>query len=105
MFTKAGTTVTFEYFLGDGWIHHLELVEIFTHPIDVVLPQIIGGENTCPPEDCGGTYGQKEILLNPKHSEYMSTKRWAGNKFNPLHIEIAEAQKNLKNLRQLIDEY
>jgi hypothetical protein len=83
-------------------------VEIFTHPIDDVLPQIIGGENACPPEDCGGIYGHKElkeILLNPKHSKYKSTKRWAGNKFNPLHFEIAEAQKNLKNLKQLIDDY
>jgi hypothetical protein len=38
----VGNTVTYEYDLGDGWMHHLELVEISTHPIDGVLPQIIG---------------------------------------------------------------
>ncbi len=78
VFTKVGTTVTYEYDFGDGWIHYLELVEISTHPIDEVLPQIIGGENACPPEDCVGTYGYKElkeILLNPKHPEHKSTRR------------------------------
>jgi len=55
VFSHVGNTVTYEYDFGDGWMHHLELVEISTHPIDEVLPQIIGGENACPPEDCGGT--------------------------------------------------
>ena len=78
VFTKVGTTITYEYDFGDGWMHHLELVEISTHPIDEVLPQIIGGENACPPEDCGGTYGYKElkvVLLNPEHPEYKCTMR------------------------------
>ena len=53
-FTKVGSTITCEFDFGDGWMHHLELVEISTHPIDEVLPQIIGCENACPPEDCSG---------------------------------------------------
>lgn len=57
VFTKVGTTITYEYDFGDSWMHHLELVEISTHPIDEVLPQIIGGEHACPPEDCGGSCG------------------------------------------------
>jgi hypothetical protein len=67
VFTKVGNTLTYEYDFGDGWMHHLELVEISTHPIDEVLPQIIGGEHACPYEDCVGTHGYselKEILLN-----------------------------------------
>jgi hypothetical protein len=56
VFSQVGTTVTYEYDFGDGWMHHLELVEISTHPIEEVLPQIIGGENACPPTDCGGTH-------------------------------------------------
>ena len=108
VFTKVGTTITYEYDFGDGWMHHLELVEISTHPIDEVLPQFIGGENACPPENCGGTYGfkeLKEILMNPKHPEFKSTKRWVGNKFDPMHFDIIEVQKNLKKLGSLIDEY
>jgi hypothetical protein len=107
VFSHVGNTITYEYDFGDGWMHHLELVEISTHPIDEELTQIIGGENACPPENCGGTYGfkeLKEILMNPKHPEFKSTKRWVGNKFDPMHFDIIEVQKNLKKLGSLIDE-
>jgi hypothetical protein len=108
VFTKVGTTITYEYDFGDGWMHHLELMEISTHPIDEVLPQIIGGENACPPEDCGGTYGYKElkeILMNPKHPEYKSSKIWVGSKFDPMVCDLKTIQQNLEKLRKLIDEY
>jgi hypothetical protein len=108
VFSKVGTTVTYEYDFGDSWIHHLELVEISTHPTDEVLPQIIGGENACPPEDCGGTYGYKELkemLMNLEHSEYESTKKWFGRKFDPMMCNLKTIQKNLWKLGKLIDEY
>jgi hypothetical protein len=108
VFTEVGTTAVYEYDFGDGWMHHLELVEISTHPIDEVLPQIIGGENACPPEDCGGTYGckeLKEILMNPKHPEYKSFKIWVGSKFDPMVCELKTIQQKLGKLRKSIDEY
>ena len=49
VFTKVGTTAVYEYDFGDGWMQHLELVEISTHPIDEVLPQIIWGLSTFDP--------------------------------------------------------
>ena len=108
VFSHVGNTVTYEYDFGDGWMHHLELVEISTHPIDEVLPQIIGGENACPPEDCGGTYGYKElkeVLMNPKHPEYKSSKRWVGSTFDPMVCDLKTIQQNLGKLGKLIDEY
>jgi hypothetical protein len=108
VFPKVGIAVTYEYDFGDGWMHHLELVEISTHPIDEVLPQIIGGENACPPEDCGGTYGYKklkEILMSPKHPEYKSSKIWVGSKFDPVVCDLKTIQQKLWKLRKLIDEY
>jgi hypothetical protein len=108
VFSQVGNTITYEYDFGDGWMHHLELVEISTHPIDEVLPQIIGGENACPPEDCGGIHGYKElkeILLNPKHPEYKSSKIWVGSKFDPMVCDLKTIQQNLGKLRNLIDEY
>ena len=108
VFTHVGTTITYEYDFGDGWMHHLELVEISTHPIDEVLPQIIGGVNACPPEDCGGTYGYKElkeILMNPKHPEYKNSKIWVGNNLDPMVCDLITIQQNLGKLGELIDEY
>jgi hypothetical protein len=57
--SHVGNIVTYKYDLEESWMHRLELGEIYIHPIDEVLPQIIGGENACLPEDCGGTYGYK----------------------------------------------
>jgi hypothetical protein len=108
VFTKVGTTITYEYDFGDGWMHHLELVEISTHPIDEVLPQIIGGENACPPEDCGGIHSYKElleVLKNPKHPEYKSSKIWVGSEFDPMVCDLKTIQQKLGKLRKLIDEY
>lgn len=108
VFSHMGNTITYEYDFGDGWMHHLELVEISTHPIDEVLPQIIGGENACPPEDCGGTSGYKElkeILMNPKHPEFKSSKIWVGSTFDPMVCDLKTIQQQLGKLRKLIDEY
>ncbi len=108
VFPKVGIAVTYEYDFGDCWMHHLELVDISTHPIDEVLPQIIGGENACPPDDCGGTYGYKnlkEILLNPKHPEYKSTKKWVGSTFDPMVCDLKTIQQKLGNLGKLINDY
>jgi hypothetical protein len=77
-------------------MHHLELVEISNHLINEVLPQFIGGENACPPEDCGGTCGYKElneILMNPEHQEYKSTKKWVGNAVGPMHRRSEALEK------------
>ncbi len=108
LFSHEGNTITYEYDFGDGWMHHLELVEISTHPINEVLPQIIEGENACPPEDCGGTkYGYKElkqVLLNPKYPEYKSTKRRVGSKFDLMVCDLKTIQQKLRKLGKLIDE-
>ena len=108
VFSKVGTLVIYEYDFGDGWKHHLELVDISTHTFDEALPKIIGGEYACPPEDCGGRYGYrelKEILLNPKYPEYESTMVWVGPKFNPLVCDFNSIQQGLGKLQKLIDKY
>ena len=55
-----------------------------------------------------GTYGYKklkEVLLNPKHPEYKSTKIWVGAKFDPTYFDMNSTQRNLKNLAKLIQVY
>jgi hypothetical protein len=72
------------------------------------LPKIIGGEYACPPEDCGGTYGYrelKEVLMSPKHPEYISTKVWVGPKFDPMLCDFNSIQKGLGKLKRLIHKY
>ena len=90
VFTKVGTTAVYEYDFGDDWMHHLELVDRSIHPTQEVLPLVVSGENACPPEDCGGIHGYKELLevmKNPKHPEYRETKVWVGSTFNPIKFQ------------------
>ena len=108
VFTKVGTTTVYEYDLGDGWMHHLELVDRSIHPTQEVLPLVISGENACPPEDCGGIHGYKElleVLKNPKHPEYRETKVWVGSKFNPTKFSVDARNKDLGKLNKDMNEY
>ena len=108
VFHTVGTTAVYEYDFGDGWVHHLELVDISNHPVNEVIPHVIAGENACPPEDCGGPYGYQqllEILNNPKHPEYKETRVWVGKTFNPEVFNIDDANNELGKLNKYIKEY
>ena len=108
VFTKVGTTTVYEYDFGDGWIHHLELVDQSVHSTQEVLPLVISGENACPPEDCDGIHGYielLEVLKNPKHPEYRETKVWVGSTFNPNKFNVDACNKELGQLNKYIKEY
>jgi hypothetical protein len=108
VFTKVGTTAVYEYDFGDGWMHHLELVDRSIHPTQEVLPPVVSGENACPPEDCGGILGYKElleVLKNPKHPKCRETKVWVGSKFNPTKFSVDAHNKELGKLNKYIKEY
>ena len=108
VFSHVGNTVTYEYDFGDGWMHHLELVDRSIHPTQEVLPLVISGENACPPEDCGGIHGYKElleVLKNPKHPEHRETKVWVGSTFNPTKFSVDACNKELGKLNKYMKEY
>ena len=69
---------------------------------------VIAGEHACPPEDCGGIHGYKEllnILKNPKNPEYRETKVWVGRTFNPTAFSLDACNAELKKLPKYIKEY
>ena len=108
VFTNVRTTAVYEYDFGDGWMHHLELVDRSTHPTQEVLPLVLWGENACPPEDCGGIHGYKkllEVLKNPRHPEYRETKVWVGSTFNPTKFNVDVYNKELGKLNKYMKEY
>jgi hypothetical protein len=108
VFSEVGTTAMYEYDFGDGWMQHLELVDRSTHPTQEVLPLLISGENACPPEDCGGVYGYKElleVLKNPKHPEYRESHVWVGSTFNPTKFSVDACNKELGKLNKYMKEY
>ncbi len=84
---RRGSTCIYEYDSGDGW-EHLVVVEDEL-PIETVedrLPRCLGGERSCPPEDCGGPHGYAEFLdalQNPRHPRHDECRRWIGEGFDP----------------------
>jgi hypothetical protein len=54
---QAGATFSYEYDFGDSWEHELLLEKIVPVDETAVYPRCLAGERACPPEDCGGVWG------------------------------------------------
>jgi len=84
------------YDLGDNWEHEMEVEKIFTAENNQTYPICVSGEGACPPENCGGIWGYKEllnILADKDHSEHEETVSWLGddwdaNSFNCKHANL-----------------
>jgi hypothetical protein len=89
-FQEPGEIAEYEYDFGDSWKHEIFLEEILLGDNNVRYPICIGGQRSCPPEDCGGTWGYQdllEIIKTPAHEEYRSMKEWLGGEFDPEAFE------------------
>ena len=85
-FTLDNASATYRYDFGDNWRHEVVLEKIEPRATGVSYPVCIGGERACPPEDCGGTYGYRELLeiiMDPAHERYGEMTTWAGATFDP----------------------
>lgn len=66
------------------------------------VPACLDGRRACPPEDCGGTSGYRElleILADPAHPEYDARREWIGRPFDPEVFDPSEFEDNLHNGR------
>jgi hypothetical protein len=92
----------YTYDFGDDWRHTVVLEKVLPPDPDTHYPVCLAGKRSCPPEDCGGVWGYKDllnILGNPRHSEYKETKQWVGRKFDPEAFDLEKLNKALRRLR------
>ena len=76
---EPGDALRYVYDFGDYWVHRVELAAIRASD-GPALPSLIGGRGACPPEDCGGSSGYRELceaLANPDSPEYEELAEWA----------------------------
>jgi hypothetical protein len=88
----------YDYDFGDSWRHVIEVEEIVSREEIYNYPICTGGENACPPEDCGGTGGfadLKKTILKPKDPEYKSMLRWLGGYFDPKTFDPNRINRDL----------
>lgn len=101
-------TIEYVYDFGDNWRHKVELEEVLPAEKDLAYPRCIKGKRACPPEDCGGPWGYQElleVLSDPGHEEYESTKEWVQSfkegpfdpeHFDPLAVEFSDPKERLE---------
>jgi len=91
-FSYACEVATYLYDFGDSWIHSVQF-EDHVYPEAVQkLPACIGGQNACPPEDCGGMDGYREFVSaigNPRHPEHEAMRTWVNRLFDPSEFDPA----------------
>ncbi|KAL7544911.1 hypothetical protein ACHAWF_008280 [Thalassiosira exigua] len=60
----VGDTCIYNYDLGDGWKHRLEMVKVLSEEESDGKIDLIGGEMRCPPEDGDGCEAYQEEILD-----------------------------------------
>lgn len=104
--TKAGQSMQYTYDFGDSWKHTITLEKI--NKTNCKQPVVTAGKGTCPPEDCGGTWGYENLLKMMKYArkngiESLDEKeqnqlRWYGftDDFDPSHFDKQAVNEKLK---------
>lgn len=87
----------YEYDMGDGWRHRIELVS--RTPVDKrpSTPKCIEGAGACPPEDCGGVWGYAELLERQRDGE-LEEEDMIGKDFDAKFFDLKKANSHLKHL-------
>jgi hypothetical protein len=93
-----GTSLRYTYDFGDGWDHRVVVEKVRT--ATTAVPACIDGRRACPPEDCGGTWGYRDllaILADPSHPEHRERLEWLGGPFDPDSFDPSDFEDNLRN--------
>lgn len=95
-----GGAFRYTYDFGDHWEHRVDVEKVLPRSPGIETPACIDGRRAGPPEDCGGTWGYRElleILADPKHPEHDERREWLGRTFDPEAFDLREIQNNLHN--------
>jgi hypothetical protein len=98
-----GSSFRYTYDFGDGWDHEITVEGLLAADTTPALPSCIDGGRACPPEDCGGTWGYRElleILAHPAHPEHDERREWIGRPFDPEAFDPSEFEDNLRSGRR-----
>jgi hypothetical protein len=79
------------YDFGDDWWHTVAIEKCLPAEPDAPAAELLGGEQACPPEDCGGPWGYAEMLeaaADPAHPDHGDIREWLGE-FDPAAFDPA----------------
>lgn len=104
IFDKPKLKMIYEYDFGDDWEHELVLEKIIDNNPSQQYPFCLEGAMNCPPEDCGGIYGFKDLMKKYKktnHPDYPFILEWIGEDYDPNFFDVESVNENLKNYKDI----
>ena len=108
---QKGSTISFEYDFGDGWIHNVRVSSVSDEPFRGEDICVTSGKGACPPEDVGGVWGYAQMLdiLSGKTDdpkEKASYEEWLGlqegESYDPEAFDLEIANEDVEDLVTLI---
>jgi hypothetical protein len=81
----------YTYDFGDNWEHVVVIEKRAPALAATGYPACVAGKRNCPPEDCGGVWGYRDllaILADPAHPEHAEQMEWVGGEFDPEEFAI-----------------
>jgi hypothetical protein len=88
----------YNYDFGDSWRHQITVEGLALEDESFNYPICIGGENACPPEDCGGFPGfdnLKRKLSDTKDTEHLEYLRWVGGFYEPNSFDANRINRDM----------
>ena len=97
---REGSKLEYVYDFGDHWRHKIVVEKVLPADPTTKVPSCIDGRRACPPEDCGGTWGYRElleILADPTHPEHAERQEWLGRPHDAETFDPGDFEDNLRN--------
>ena len=105
----TGDRIRYTYDFGDDWQHDIAVEDVRPAEPGTAYPRCTAGRRACPPEDCGGVWGYRElleILADPRHPEHPDRLEWLGlsaaAELDPAHFDLAEVSAALSGLARVL---
>ncbi len=92
----------YEYDFGDSWDHDVVIEALTWSHLGLKFGVCIDGQNACPPEDVGGTFGYRaflEAIADPGNEEHDDYLEWVGGSFDPAGFDLGAANAALQRIR------
>jgi hypothetical protein len=89
------------YDLRDSWEHVVRVEKVLEADPQVNYPRCLGGSRACPPEDCGGPRGYRELLKALRRSRPLEDGETLGRagEFDAGAFDIEAVNKKLGTVR------
>ena len=88
----------YEYDFGDSWLHQIKVEKRISDSSIGAAPTCIDGEGACPPEDCGGVGGYKQLLeafRDESHPDHEDMLEWLEEGFDSEAFDREETNHRL----------